>query len=77
MVKINDRHEFPLNIDLADFVAEGEEKQKAGPDGFNYTLHGYVDSPAYSLNDVICSSLLICALLHYTRTDFGLHPISV
>ncbi|KAF9095753.1 hypothetical protein BGX23_012681 [Mortierella sp. AD031] len=40
MVKINDRHEFPLNIDLADFVAEGEEKQKAGPDGFQYTLHG-------------------------------------
>lgn len=40
MVKINDRHEFPLNIDLAEFVAEGEEKQKAGPDGFNYTLHG-------------------------------------
>ncbi|KAI7815889.1 ubiquitin carboxyl-terminal hydrolase 5 [Gamsiella multidivaricata] len=40
MVKINDRHEFPLNVDLADFVAEGEEKQKAGPDGFKYTLHG-------------------------------------
>ncbi|KAF9182032.1 hypothetical protein BGZ51_005004 [Haplosporangium sp. Z 767] len=40
MVKINDRHEFPLDIDLAEFVAEGEEKQKAGPDGFKYTLHG-------------------------------------
>ncbi|KAF9965293.1 hypothetical protein BGZ70_005095 [Mortierella alpina] len=40
MVKINDRHEFPLDIDLADFVAESEEKQKAGPDGFKYTLHG-------------------------------------
>ncbi|KAF9582420.1 hypothetical protein BGW38_000230, partial [Lunasporangiospora selenospora] len=40
MVKINDRHEFPLNIDLADFVADGEEKQKTGPDGFKYTLHG-------------------------------------
>lgn len=42
MVKINDRHEFPLEIDLAEFVAEGEEKRKAGPHGFNYTLHGYV-----------------------------------
>ncbi|KAF9328417.1 hypothetical protein BG006_008390 [Podila minutissima] len=40
MVKINDRHEFPLEIDLAEFVAEGEEKRKAGPHGFNYTLHG-------------------------------------
>ncbi|KAF9100159.1 hypothetical protein BGX27_000461 [Mortierella sp. AM989] len=40
MVKINDRHEFPLDIDLADFVADGEEKQKAGPNGFKYTLHG-------------------------------------
>ncbi|KAF8937723.1 hypothetical protein BGZ58_002267 [Dissophora ornata] len=40
MVKINDRHEFPLEIDLADFVAEGEEKEKAGHDGFKYTLHG-------------------------------------
>ncbi|KAI1316281.1 hypothetical protein EDD11_010189 [Mortierella claussenii] len=40
MVKINDRHEFPLDIDLADFVAEGEEKEMAGPDGFKYTLHG-------------------------------------
>ncbi|KAI8605315.1 cysteine proteinase [Dissophora ornata] len=40
MVKINDRHEFPLDIDLADFVAEGEEKRKAGPNGFKYTLHG-------------------------------------
>ncbi|KAG0340189.1 hypothetical protein BG004_006523 [Podila humilis] len=40
MVKINDRHEFPLDIDLAEFVAESEEKQKAGPDGFKYTLHG-------------------------------------
>ncbi|KAG0092496.1 hypothetical protein BGZ92_009577 [Podila epicladia] len=40
MVKINDRHEFPLDIDLAEFVAEGEEKQKAGPNGFKYTLHG-------------------------------------
>ncbi|KAF9172197.1 hypothetical protein BGX20_006156 [Mortierella sp. AD010] len=40
MVKINDKHEFPLDIDLADFVAEGEEKAKAGPDGFKYTLYG-------------------------------------
>ncbi|KAF9438450.1 hypothetical protein BGZ76_007843 [Entomortierella beljakovae] len=40
MVKINDRHEFPLEIDLADFIVEGEEKVKAGPDGFKYTLHG-------------------------------------
>ncbi|KAG0304741.1 hypothetical protein BGZ98_005084 [Dissophora globulifera] len=40
MVKINDRHEFPLDIDLADFVIDGEEKQKAGPNGFKYTLHG-------------------------------------
>ncbi|KFH73362.1 ubiquitin thiolesterase [Podila verticillata NRRL 6337] len=40
MVKINDRHEFPLEIDLAEFVAEGEEKRKAGSHGFNYTLHG-------------------------------------
>ncbi|KAG0337566.1 hypothetical protein BG004_007591 [Podila humilis] len=40
MVKINDRHEFPLEIDLGEFVAEGEEKRKAGPGGFNYTLHG-------------------------------------
>ncbi|KAF9903570.1 hypothetical protein BX616_001592, partial [Lobosporangium transversale] len=40
MVKINDRHEFPLNIDLAPFVEDSEEKQKAGPDGFKYTLHG-------------------------------------
>ncbi|KAF9113641.1 hypothetical protein BGX27_001116 [Mortierella sp. AM989] len=40
MVKINDRHEFPLEIDLADFVEESEEKAQAGPDGFKYTLHG-------------------------------------
>ncbi|KAF9179390.1 hypothetical protein BGZ50_006969, partial [Haplosporangium sp. Z 11] len=40
MVKINDRHEFPLNIDLAEFVADGEEKTKAGSNGFQYTLHG-------------------------------------
>ncbi|KAF9432060.1 hypothetical protein BGZ76_011315 [Entomortierella beljakovae] len=40
MVKINDRHEFPLEIDLAEFVAEGEEKQKIGADGFIYSLHG-------------------------------------
>jgi ubiquitin carboxyl-terminal hydrolase 7 len=40
MVKINDRHEFPLEIDLADFVAEGEEKDKVEKDGFKYTLHG-------------------------------------
>ncbi|KAG0370870.1 hypothetical protein BGZ54_003296 [Gamsiella multidivaricata] len=40
MVKINDRQEFPLNIDLAEFVEESEEKEKAGPDGFKYTLHG-------------------------------------
>ncbi|ORZ20052.1 cysteine proteinase [Lobosporangium transversale] len=40
MVKINDRHEFPLEIDLTDFVEDSEEKQKAGPDGFVYTLHG-------------------------------------
>ncbi|KAG0004724.1 hypothetical protein BGZ65_012817 [Modicella reniformis] len=40
MVKINDRHEFPLEIDLAEFVAGGEEKEKVGPDGFKYTLHG-------------------------------------
>ncbi|KAG0307057.1 hypothetical protein BGZ98_001151 [Dissophora globulifera] len=40
MVKINDRHEFPLEIDLAEFISEGEEKDKAGPDGFVYSLHG-------------------------------------
>ncbi|KAG0226956.1 hypothetical protein BGW42_003276 [Actinomortierella wolfii] len=40
MVKINDRHEFPLEIDLAEFVADGEEKQKAGPNGYVYSLHG-------------------------------------
>ncbi|KAK3819643.1 MAG: ubiquitin carboxyl-terminal hydrolase 5 [Benniella sp.] len=40
MVKINDRHEFPLEIDLADFVAEGEEKDKVEKGGFKYTLHG-------------------------------------
>lgn len=40
MVKINDKHEFPLNIDLAEFVADSDEKVKAGPDGFKYSLHG-------------------------------------
>jgi ubiquitin carboxyl-terminal hydrolase 7 len=40
MVKINDKHEFPLEIDLAEFVADGEEKEKTGPDGFKYSLHG-------------------------------------
>ncbi|KAG0239645.1 hypothetical protein BGX31_002574 [Mortierella sp. GBA43] len=40
MVKINDRHEFPLEIDLAEFVEDGEDKAKAGPDGFKYSLHG-------------------------------------
>ncbi|KAF9430947.1 hypothetical protein BGZ94_001693 [Podila epigama] len=39
MVKINDRHEFPLEIDLAEFVEESEEKQKAGPNGFNVLVH--------------------------------------
>lgn len=50
MVKINDRHEFPLEIDLAEFVAEGEEKRKAGPHGFNYTLHGYVCDSDVNVN---------------------------
>ncbi|KAG0269930.1 hypothetical protein DFQ27_001479 [Actinomortierella ambigua] len=40
MVKINDRHEFPLEIDLADFVAAGEQKEKVGPGGYVYSLHG-------------------------------------
>ncbi|KAF9979100.1 hypothetical protein BGZ73_006337 [Actinomortierella ambigua] len=40
MVKINDRHEFPFEIDLQDFVADGEQKQKVGPDGYVYSLHG-------------------------------------
>ncbi|KAG0235795.1 hypothetical protein BGX31_004161 [Mortierella sp. GBA43] len=40
MVKINDKHEFPLEMDLAEFVADGEEKEKTGPDGFKYSLHG-------------------------------------
>ncbi|EJU05407.1 ubiquitin carboxyl-terminal hydrolase 5 [Dacryopinax primogenitus] len=36
MVKINDRHEFPLDIDLADFV----ESDCRGTDSWNYKLHG-------------------------------------
>ena len=39
-VKVNDRYEFPLQVDLAEFVAEGEEKRKIGPDGYKYSLHG-------------------------------------
>ncbi|KAF9583319.1 hypothetical protein BGW38_009760, partial [Lunasporangiospora selenospora] len=40
MVKINDRHEFPLEIDLAEFVSDSDEKKKAGPDDYKYSLHG-------------------------------------
>ncbi|KAG0057243.1 hypothetical protein BGZ83_000656 [Gryganskiella cystojenkinii] len=39
-VKVNDRYEFPLHVDLAEFVNEGEEKAKIGEDGFKYSLHG-------------------------------------
>ncbi|KAH7889278.1 hypothetical protein F5I97DRAFT_1934219 [Phlebopus sp. FC_14] len=36
MVKINDRHEFPFEIDLAEFIDEGETKSQS----WLYKLHG-------------------------------------
>ncbi|OAQ27058.1 hypothetical protein K457DRAFT_1805530 [Linnemannia elongata AG-77] len=40
MVKINDRHEYPEKIDLAEFVADGEQKEKLGEDGYKYSIYG-------------------------------------
>ncbi|KAF9082945.1 hypothetical protein BGX23_011943 [Mortierella sp. AD031] len=40
MIKINDRHEYPEKIDLAEFVADGEQKEKLGEDGYKYSLYG-------------------------------------
>ena len=38
MVKINDRHEYPLRIDLAEFLDESADKSTPQI----YHLHGYV-----------------------------------
>ncbi|KAF9932989.1 hypothetical protein FBU30_006813 [Linnemannia zychae] len=40
MVKINDRHEYPEKLDLAEFVADGEQKTQLGEDGYKYSLYG-------------------------------------
>jgi ubiquitin carboxyl-terminal hydrolase 7 len=38
--KINDRHEFPLDLDLGDYLDDDAERQ-----GNIYSLHGYVIIP--------------------------------
>lgn len=41
MVKINDRHEYPLEIDLTEFVEESErEKAQGKRDSYKYRLYG-------------------------------------
>lgn len=39
MVKINDRHEFPMQIDLADYLDKDAPDSKSNED-WKYNLHG-------------------------------------
>ena len=44
-VKINDRYEFPMEIDLKEFLDDNsEEKRRAGTGAWKYALHGYASS---------------------------------